>query len=290
MYTLAQSSLIRGSAGDPIKTPWAALEQKGIVFRRGQLCLICAGPGTGKSALVLAEAIESGLPTVMFSADSDAFTQLSRAISMVCDLPMSVSEEMAREKELPEDIVEQLSGISLRIDYDAAPTIDLMEEIVEAHWELHGEYPAIIVVDNIRNVRMDIQATSDNQFAGLEGLMEYLHGMARETGAWIAALHHVNADHNNGNQPIPLNGVKGQITGIPEVVLTLFKKPLDEDTHILCVSAVKNRGGKYDSTGQTYAELEFNGSLMHISDVSGPEVSENDWDEHRREFEEMMLT
>jgi hypothetical protein len=181
---------------------------------------------------------------------------------------------MVLNKTIPDNIVERLSGIPLRVDYEASPTPVDMEELLEAYCELYGEYPAIIVVDNITNVRSEMSEDGD-PFSGLEGLMGYLHGMARGTGACVIGLHHVTGDYNNGDRPIPLNGVKGQIARVPEMVLTMFRKPLDDESSILCVSIVKNRGGKQDPTGQTYAELQFSGETMSITDLVVPDFEEN---------------
>lgn len=253
---------------------WQAFDDMGIVFRRGQLVLIAAGPGTGKSAMTLTQILQSSLPALMYSADSDAFTQLTRSICILCGVTTTAAAQMVLNKTIPDNIVERLSGIPLRVDYEASPTPVDMEELLEAYCELYGEYPAIIVVDNITNVRSEMSEDGD-PFSGLEGLMGYLHGMARGTGACVIGLHHVTGDYNNGDRPIPLNGVKGQIARVPEMVLTMFRKPLDDESSILCVSIVKNRGGKQDPTGQTYAELQFSGETMSITDLVVPDFEEN---------------
>lgn len=290
MWTLNQSAGIRGSAGDPIPTPWKAFEDLGIVPRRGQLVLVAAGPGIGKSAKVLTLVLDSMVPSLMFSADSDAFTQLSRSIAIVCDMTVQAAAEMILGPGMTEEIKKELASIPLLIDYDSSPTPHDIEEIVAAYYELCNEFPALIVVDNITNVVTDATESGD-PFSGLESLMDYLHSMARVTGACVFGLHHVTGDYNNGDKPIPLNGVKGQITRVPEMVLTLHKKPLDDGRWIMCVSPVKNRGGKADPTGQTYAELEFDGATMKVADVTYYEPQRVDiaWepDETRRMDEEV---
>jgi hypothetical protein len=252
------------------------------VPRRGQLVLIAAGPGIGKSAKVLTLVLDSMVPSLMFSADSDAFTQLSRSIAIVCDMTVAAASEMILEDRVTDEIKKELASIPLLIDYDSSPTPHDIEEIVAAYYELCNEFPALIVVDNITNVVTDATESGD-PFSGLEALMDYLHSMARVTGACVIGLHHVTGDYNNGDKPIPLNGVKGQITRVPEMVLTLHK--------ILCVSPVKNRGGKADPTGQTYAELEFDGATMKVTDVTYYEPSRIDiaWepDDERRMTEEV---
>jgi predicted ATP-dependent serine protease len=290
LWKLAQSAGIRGSAGEPIPVPWKAFEEAGIIPRRGQLILVAAGPGIGKSAMVLNLILEAMVPSLLYSADSDAFTQLSRSIAITEEILVQTAADMILEENIPEEIKDNLRDIPLLIDYDSSPTPFDIEEILAAYYELCNEFPALIVVDNITNVVTDASDSGD-PFSGLEALMDYLHDMARVTGACVIGLHHVKGEHSSGTKPIPIDGVKGQIHRVPEMVLTMFKKPLDNGRWALCVSAVKNRGGKADPTGESYVELEFDGPTMKVSDVSYTEPSqvEIDWepDEDRRMYEEV---
>lgn len=289
MWTLNQSSGIRGHAGNPIPTPWKAFEELGIVLRRGQLVLVVAPPGIGKSAKVLNLSLQAMLPGFIFSADSDAFTQLTRSIAILCDITVERASQMVLEGDLPEDIQETLRAIPLRIDYNSSPTPHDIEENIAAYYELTNEFPALIVVDNITNVVTDAQDSGD-PFSGLEALMDYLHSMARITGACVIGLHHVTGDYNNGQKAIPLNGVKGQITRVPQLVLTLWRPSPGR----LGVSVVKNRGGKADPSGELYAELEFTGENMKVTDVTYTEPNhvsiewENNQEDDRRYQEEVF--
>lgn len=289
MWTLNQSAGVRGSAGQPIPVPWKAFEELGITPRRGQLVLIAAGPGIGKSAMTLTMVLEALVPSLMYSADSDAFTQLSRSIANLADIKVSHAAEMILEDRITDEIKEELRKVPLIIDYDSSPTPHDIEEILLAYYEMCNEFPALIVVDNITNVVTDASDSGD-PFSGLEALMDYLHSMARQTGACVIGLHHVTGEYNNGDKPIPLNGVKGQITRVPEMVLTLHKKLLENGRWILCASPVKNRGGKADPTGQTYAELEFIGETMKVIDVVYHEPQTIEWEpteDDRRLHEEV---
>jgi DnaB-like helicase C terminal domain len=239
-----------------------SLTAAGVVFRRGQLVLVAAGPGTGKSAFTLTLALRAYVPALYFSADSDAFEQLVRSICILT----GASVEDARRAVLSDDltaVAPALTGVPVRFNYDASPSLDTIESTVEAYEEVYGEYPHLIVLDNVTNIRTETSEEGD-PFAGLEGLMDYAHTMARETSACVIGLHHVTGPYNDADKPIPLSGVKGQITRVPEMVLTIHRP--DEDT--LGVSAVKNRGGKPDPSGRSFTDLRFDGSRMHISDWS----------------------
>lgn len=266
MFTLTQSQRVRGSSGQPLPVIYRGLAKLGIVFRRGELCLLCAGPGTGKSALVLSYALKAKVACLYFSADSNAFSQLTRSIAILTGSVMSEAAQLVLDGGL-DRVRADLAGHPIRLDYEANPTLDDIELGVQAYEEVYGHFPTLIVIDNVTNVRHDA-VDEGGEYAGLEGLMDWLHGMARQTQACVIALHHVTAMHNDGAQPIPLSGVKGQISRVPEMVLTLHKRDGDAfNPDVLCVSPVKNRGGDPDPTGHTYAELAFDGARMSIRDL-----------------------
>ena len=264
MYTPLQSLWIKGNAGDPLPVVWESLDLKGTRFLRGQLCLICAGPGGGKSALVLNYALRAKVPTLYFSADSDAFTQLSRSLSVLTGWPMEKTTRMVRAGDLG-DATEEFSDIPIRFNYAASPTLAQIGDSMRSYEEVYGDYPALVVIDNVTNVRTGGDA-DDDPFSGLEALMDELHTMARFTGACVIGLHHVTGGYNDADRAIPLSGVKGQIARVPEMVLTLHKLSEEFGPDTLCVSTVKNRAGKADPSGSDYVELEFNGDTMQIKD------------------------
>jgi hypothetical protein len=155
--------------------------------------------------------------------------------------------------------------LPLRFNYDASPSLDQLERSMRAYEEVYGVFPSIVVVDNLTNLRGG-GANDDDPYAGLEAMLDYLHTMARQTGACVFALHHVTGPYNDADQPIPLSGVKGQITRVPELILTMHRVPEPFGSDSLRVSTVKNRAGRCDPTGRDYAELEFLGTNMTIKD------------------------
>ena len=261
---MKQSLYIKGTAGDPLPTVWKSLENRGARFLRGQLCLVCAGPGVGKSAFILNYALKAKVPTLYLSADSDAFTQLSRSMSILTGWEMSKSAAMVRDGELGE--ADQLfDGIPIRFNYSASPNLKQIESSMRSYDEVYGDYPALVVVDNVTNVRTGGD-NDDDPFSGLEALMDELHVMARMTGACVIGLHHVTGGYNDADRPIPLSGVKGQIARVPEMVLTLHKVAQEFGPDSLRVSTVKNRGGRSDPSGTEFVELDFSGDTMTIKE------------------------
>lgn len=275
MLTLAQSAAVRGSAGEPLPTVWKALEDKGTRFLRGQLALVAAGPGTGKSAFVLSYALKSKVSCLYFSADSDAFVQLSRSLAIMGNMNMADAGELARSDDF-DRIRAIVGGSPVRFSYEPSPTLDHIERQIMAYEELYGDFPELIIVDNALDVVLD--TGDEDQAQSLDQLMAWLHDMARTTEACVIVLHHVTGPFNDANTPVPLSGVKGQIGRVPELILTLHKGDTGYTGEVdLRVSTVKNRGQKADPTGNDYAELTFDGYRMTITDVGrGPAFGSHD--------------
>jgi hypothetical protein len=249
---------------------FAAFDSRSIVLRRGQFGLIAAAPGCGKSALALTLALRCGVSFLYISADSDAFTQVARSVAALSGIDMGEAELFALGKPVSEKTSEaghSLDGLPGRFTYFASPTLEDLERTIQAFEELYGEYPALIVIDNITNVRSGLMDNDSDPFSGLEGFLDYAHSMARDTQACVLGLHHVTGPYNDADKPVPLSGVKGQIGRVPELILTLHRLPgLNGMPDLLRVSAVKNRGSKADTSGAWFAELEFDGSRMQIRD------------------------
>ncbi|GEB50406.1 AAA family ATPase [Streptomyces cacaoi] len=261
MFSLTQSIRAMGDAGDPLPTPFNAIERAGTKLYRGQVSLTSAGGGTGKSAFWLVWMLKARIPTLYFSADSDAFIQTSRAISALYQVDMEEAMSAVRRKQIAQYAL-RLDQCPIRFNYNASPSLDDIENSLRCWYELYNEYPHCVIVDNVTNVRTGGEANAEDPFAGLEALMDYLNTMARETGAHVAAMHHTTGPYNDGDKPIPKSGVKGQVTRVPALVFTLHKP--SEDT--LAVSVVKDRSGRSDATGSSFVELRFDGQTMQITD------------------------
>lgn len=272
MFSLLQSRRVRGSAGDPLPQPWKALESKEILFRRGEFGLIAAGPGAGKSAFILSYLLRSRVPSFYQSCDSNPFTQLTRSISVLTGRTLEESDKLVRGPGL-RSVEPALGGIPIRFNFDPSPGFSELESTLASYEEVYGEFPSMIVIDNITNMRSGSEANNDDPFGGLEASCDYFHDLARTTQACVIGLHHVTGAYNDADKPIPLSGVKGQIGRVPEMILTLHKRLGDDfgNPDTLCVSAVKNRGAKADASGQDYAELKFIGEKMQIRDYEARE-------------------
>lgn len=254
------------SSGRPLKTVWKSLTNAGAIFRRGQLVLIGAGSGTGKSAFALTHAIGSKASAIYFSADSGPGTQLSRAVCMLTGKPLF---DVQRAIEKGHFFDEELGEIKrIRWDFDAGPDLDSIEQAVDAYAFLHGEYPEMIVVDNLLNVVTDDDGES---YKTGENILLFLLELARKTGACVKVLHHLTGEYDDGDKPAPMSALRGKVSKIPEMILTLFREEDPMGQEMLGVAIVKNRSGRANASGSLVVSLPMDLSKMEIRD---PEIHE----------------
>lgn len=263
MYTIVRAKGDAGKAGEPLPTLFKTLAENTVHFRRGQYTLIAAAPGVGKSALSLCLALHAGVPSFYFSADTDPQTMFVRSAANVSGWSTRDIEN-ALEKGNTATVEAQLNGLDhLRWDFQASLTIDDLEAELMAFAVTYGAWPELIIVDNLSNVVPDAEGDG-NSYVALEKVCEYLHALARKTGACVLALHHVKGDSNDGDKPVPLSQIKGQIGRVPEMILTLHRIG-EEGARRMGVSVVKNRTGRADASGAMTLYLDADMERMRLT-------------------------
>lgn len=250
MQSLALAMKAKGDEGHALPTVFKQLESVGAHFRRGQLSMVSAAPGGGKSAvashLALKMTYDGGVrvPTLYFSADSDRGTLGVRLAAGVLNRSLTDVEQMLDEDDPVawRKIADALSHCWF--NWDPAPGFHEIENEIEAYVDVVGEYPHLIVIDNLKNLVNDSGGAPHEQY---DQIMEWLKILASTTKAHVLVLHHVTGSYENGNEPIPLNGLLGKPGKACRLVLTLFMVERDPDVMGLCI--VKNSNGKADASG-----------------------------------------
>ncbi|GIJ38484.1 AAA family ATPase [Micromonospora andamanensis] len=262
ILTLTRAKLSRGSAGEPLPTVFESLAAEGIHFRRGQLTLIAAAPGVGKSVLALTKSLRSGSPGFYASADTDAFTMYLRAGAMYTGWSTSDIEHAVNHGNTAQVDALLEARSDVRMDFEGRISIDNLEADLMAYAMTYGEWPHFIVIDNISNMESEGEG-----YQALELSCDYLHEMGRTTGAAIIALHHVTGEYDDGIKPVPLSGLRGKISKVPEMILTLFR---NQESNRLFVCPVKNRTGKNAAAANWWVTLDYDPSRMRLADLPAP--------------------
>lgn len=209
------------------------------------------------------------MPSIYWSADSNAATQLSRATAIIT----GDSVKSIKAKLLTDDFGQYDKVLGerwwIRFNYSAMPSPADMERDLATFYEVFGCYPHLAVCDNVTNIDAGFASDAESFTFGLEGVCEYLNDMARETQAHVLALHHVVGEYSDGLKPIPLSGVKGKIGRVPSLILTIHREPDDDmgSNRVLNVSVVKNREGIANASGSTFAAMELDSQTLRLTDV-----------------------
>lgn len=257
MWVLQRAREYDSRSGTPIPTVFERLKAMSVEFRFGQVHLIAAGPGTGKSVLALTLAIEAGIEALYFSMDSDAATQYSRAVSIITGEPFAgVQDAVARGQTERFDAALNKAK-HVRFVFDSNPTLDELNDHLLAYGYAYGQWPRLIIVDNVSDIFTGMEETP-----GLIEAMEWLAALAKKTGACIVALHHLTGEFDSGDIVAPLSALRGKISKKPVLVLTLNRIPGD-DFH-LNVAIVKNRGGIASARGAYSCWLGMDLSRMWV--------------------------
>jgi predicted ATP-dependent serine protease len=255
VFTLTRANHSKGRSGETLPVVWPELERARISFRRGQVTLVAAAPGVGKSVLAMSLVLRAGVPAFYFSADTDASTMNQRAAAALTAHSLD-DVEQAYEVGMAEFYDQKLQQLKqLRWDFNTSPDVEQVERDVTAFATVYGEWPHIVIVDNLSNM---VDDASD--FAQLEAVLMYLKDLGRQTGAAMIVLHHLTGEYDDGNTPVPMKGLRGKISKTPEMILTLFRA----GPGVLGVSPVKNRTGKADASGNHFIQLPLDLERMQL--------------------------
>jgi hypothetical protein len=210
--------------------------------------MVCAQPNGGKSFLALWYAIKAQIPTLYISADTDQATTIYRAIAMLTGEKVDDIEETF-EQGLDAAYTPELERISnMRFTFEPSPTLEDINLEVLAFEEMWGEPPRIIIVDNLMNVVHG----EGNGLSEMQEISQFLHHLARKSGAAVLILHHASENESKAAYPPPRKAVLQKVSQLPEVIITTALIP---EENLFRIAVVKNRSGPHDPTGQVYVSL-----------------------------------
>lgn len=249
---------------------FTTLDKMGAKFRRGQLSLVAGGPGTGKSAVASFIAINSGygeyaeigVPTLYFSADTDKRTLGNRIAASVTHLTVDECEDLLLKNN--QSTLKMLDDATAHIwfNWNNGPGLSDIQDEVEAFAHVNGEWPHLIVIDNLKNIWID-GAGEGGDHVRYDRVLDFLHELAGQTNAHIMVLHHVAGFYENGDAPIPLSGILGKVTKPFRLIITLYRP---NETQI-GLSIVKNSTGKMSQKGDLACYLDIDLERQQFMDI-----------------------
>jgi hypothetical protein len=217
-----------------------ALYGLGVKLRRGELVMWAGRSGSAKSSFALWLAMKWALPTLYFSADMSPWQASVRLAA--AQQGKTITEI---EGELSEGTFVPGEALPIQFAFDSSPTLDDMEDELDAYVEAWGRWPELIFVDNLRNV----DAMHDNEYGGQNFVLDWMHGITRKTGAGLHVLHHTQLAVNTREPfaPQPRWAIKNKVDELPETILTLG---LDPESNVFQIACTKQRMGEAGHRGE----------------------------------------
>lgn len=244
MLTLTQATRLRANAGAKLPNVWQAMAAVPVHLRRGQVHMLAAAPGVGKSTISLNYALRSWVPTLYLAPDGDARTTTIRAAaSLTGSIQADVETAMPMPPAMPAAwVTTVLDTVNhVRWAFPDSPDVEELEQRIFAYAEGEGQWPELVVVDNLADVAYDSE-----DYKELSAVIRECRTIARRTQAAFLLLHHVTGQYEDGRETIPLSGIKGKVSKQADVVLTATRTALGD---ALRIAVVKNRLGKADPSG-----------------------------------------
>lgn len=238
--TLARTIERGVSTGDPLPDVYPTLARAQVHFRRGNLHMIAGAPGSMKTMFTLDMVRRLNVPTLYFSNDSDEATVTSRLLANAVQQSTEiVADQMV---EMPGWAAGHLRPLdNVRWSFSPSPTLEDIEIETEAFAEIYGDYPHLIVVD----VLVNVSYYEDTDHGQVGRILQFLHGLARETRAAVLVIHHCT-EAVAGHPCPPRSAIMQKRNELPVLIASVA---VSDGTFFF--APLKNRWGPQDPTGKT---------------------------------------
>lgn len=232
---------------------WTFGGGQGVTPRHGQFITISGRSGSQKSGFALYWVRQMNLPTLYVSGDMTAFEATGRLVSMETGHTQSEVERWWNDPIEGRRYREALESSNISFSFGNPITEEMVWGELNAWVEIHNEFPAILVIDNL----MDIEGCAEEENSALRAAMSYFSGLVMDTGITVILCTHATDKSDRGENtpgmPASRREVKGGISEKPQL---MFSVALDPDTLELRVAVIKNRNGPQDPSARTYAILQ----------------------------------
>lgn len=246
----------------PVPVPYNKLD-KVINPKGGNVAVVIAAPGVGKTTFLLNWSVRSGARVLYISSDTSPHDFTVQLACLSTGEPRSIVEGRLRSSDTwREEYARHISERypNLVLDFSPRPTMAQIRTKAMALTELWGEAPEMIVMDTASNVAMsDMADNAEWQRVWLESI-----GIAREFNSFFVFAHHVKVGPARTGRVAPemSDGLWG-CDQFPEFVFGLHSPAARQ---MVC-TVRKNRGGRKDVPVAFRAEF----STAEILELERPE-------------------
>lgn len=244
--------------------PIPSLDMAGIAFRKGQVSIVAAAPGGGKTALItnyaIAPAVAESVAILYLSPDSDIMTIGPRILATLQEREVRNIFRDFASGEHKAHLEKAKTLRHIQWCFQAAPTYaEIMLEL-DGYIAVHGHGPDLVILDNIRDVYAE-ETGEGGEHQRHSGTVDFFHELARETGSAVVLLHHLTGQYEDSTIPPPLSALLGKTGKQARLVLNLFS--VDDST--LGIVAAKNSNGKANPSADNYYTADWDKEKQLIS-------------------------
>lgn len=233
-------------------------EQLRLYLRQGQFTILAAAPSVGKSIFARNLVIKTKIPSLFLSADSDEYTVKTSVLgALLQDDLATVEKNLHTEATFWEDWYNEQLRQADHVDwsFNSDISIDWIVEKMEAYAEIYGDYPKLLVIDNLGDM---VTEDGGDIYIELRRICRELRTIARSTHCHILALHHLTGEYEDGLKPVTLKALEGKVGKVPQNVLGLNWR--DQSQQSVWMTVPKARGTK---RGMTVAvDLDYSKALV----------------------------
>lgn len=266
MRDLARSLHVTGR---PVPVPWRHLAQW-IRPRTGDLVLVLAAGGVGKSAFSLDWVMRLNAPALYVSLDTSLVDHGIRVLAR--STGASVEDIVKTSDTDPTAWAKtwgsQLEDIDEPVRFcDRAYSVREVDELVVAETEYWGDSPTMTIVDNLSNLQEREEGAGE-----FRRILAGLHRVAKERDTCIMALHHIRKKpakaskkddeepEDEGTMPVHLSDALYEGDKEAQIVLGLWRPVWNQ----MAVGVLKNRMGPASRVGSMHTTLDADLRYMRI--------------------------
>jgi DnaB helicase-like protein len=233
-----------------------------MVLRRGNVALFAAVAGMGKTMVMLNAVINMGVPTLVFSSDSDDMTVAQRLISIRTNRTTDQAEAWIASDPTAAAAVLRPYRAVLKWQFNPNPTLDDIWLNSYAYLEAYGDWPQLIVID----IMSDVSHDGKDEWSTLREVLRQSKVLARETNACVLLIHHCTEGVPE-TRVCPTRGdVMGKISAQPALMVTFGQDPQGG----FWAACVKNRFGPSKKNGENRFRMNWDPERSKVSDWVEP--------------------
>jgi len=176
--------------------PWPSFTQKLGNIRSGEFYVICAGTGTGKSAVcreVGAHLVKSNVKLGYVALEENVKRTAMGLMSCHLSKPLHLEREEIEEEVLKEAYLAVAEPV---VYYDHFGSLDVDNIVSRVRFMVKGCNCTHIIFDHLTAV---VSAHEEDERKGLDKLVTQLASLANETGATIIAVSHLSRPMGQSN-------------------------------------------------------------------------------------------